>query len=72
MDLSRQWVQVVLRVEVKVDPVVTQCFHVRLAARDDVALGIRGTHIGRVFANDVGDCTLVLSHLLFTLVGGDV
>ncbi len=72
MDLSWERVQVVLGVEVKVDAVVSQCFHVGLAAGNNVTLRVRGAHVGGVLADDVGDSALVLDHLLFTHIGCDI
>ena len=72
LNLGGERVQVVLGVEIKVDAVVAQCFHVGLAARGAVALRVWRAHVGGVFANDVGDCALVLDHLLHALVMGDV
>ncbi len=72
MDLSRQRIQVVLAIQIKVDAVVSQGFHVRLTAGGSVALRVWGAHVGRVFPNDVSDCALVFHHLLFALVGGNV
>ena len=72
LDLCRQRVQVVLSIEIKVDAVVAKGFHVRLAARRGVALGVGRAHIGWVFADDVGKGALVLAHLGFAHIRRDV
>ena len=72
VDLGGEGIEVVLGVEIKVNAMVTQRFHVSLAARGNVTLRVRGAHVGWVFSDDVGDCTLILHHLLHALVVGDV
>ena len=72
VNLCWEWVEVILGVEVKVDPVVAEGFQVGLATRCGAALRIRGSHVGGIFAYDVGDCPLILHHLLHTLVVCDI
>ena len=72
VDLGGERVEIVLSIEVEVDAMVTKCFEVGLAAGDDVALRVRGAHVGGIFADNVGNCALVLHHLLYALVVCDV
>ena len=51
---------------------VAKSFHVRLAAGRRIALGIWRTHVGRIFADNIGECSLVLDHLLLSHVGRDI
>ena len=63
LDVRRQGVQVVLGIEVEVDTVIAQLLHISLATRSRTTLRVGRTHVGRVFANDVGNGALVVSHL---------
>lgn len=65
-------IEIILRVKVKVDPVITECFHVSPAAGLLAALRVWGSHVGWVLSNDVGNCSLVLHHLLLTHIRSNV
>ena len=67
LDIRGQGVQVVLGIEVEVNAVVAQLLHISLAPRSRAALRVGRAHVGRVFANDVGEGTLVVGHLFDTL-----
>ena len=54
----------VTRVDLLGDNVVTKFRHVFLAATGFVALNVRSSHISRVFAEDVGDGSLILLHFV--------
>lgn len=65
-------IEVILGVKVKVDSVITKSLHVRPTAGSLIALRVRGSHVGRVLSDDIGDCSLVLDHLLLTHIRRDV
>lgn len=59
----------ILRVQVEIDPMISQSLHVGVAPRRIVALRIRRPHVGRILADHVGDGSFVLDHLLLPHVG---
>lgn len=69
LDLGGERVEVVLGVEVKVDAVVAQGFHIGLAAGLGGTIRVGRSHVGWVFADYVGEGTLVFDHLLLSQVG---
>jgi len=64
LDLGRKWVQVVLCIEVEVDAMIPECFHICLTARCRIALRIRWAHVRGILSDDISECSLVLDHLL--------
>lgn len=72
LDLGRKWIKVVLRIEIKVNTVIAECFHVCLTTRCRTALRIWWAHVRGILSDDVGECSLVLDHLLLSHVRGDV
>ena len=51
---------------------IAKCFHVCLTSRRGITLGVRWTHVCRIFANDVCESPFVLDHLLLSQVRGDI
>lgn len=70
--LDAVWVEVILGVKIKVNSVVSECLHIGPTAGLLTALRVRGTHVGRVLSNYVGNSALVLHHLLLSHVRSDV
>lgn len=66
LDLRGKRIQVVLGVEIEIYTVVTKSQHVCLATGGCVALGVGWPHIGRILADDIGQCTLIFAHLIVT------
>ena len=68
LNLSRKWIEVVLSIEIEVDAMISEGFHVGLAARRSIALRVWWAHIRGIFADYVGEGSLVLDHLLLSHV----
>ena len=66
LDLGRTWIQVVLGIEIEIDAMITEYFHVRLTARCRIALRVRWAHVRGILSDDVGECSLILNHLLLS------
>ena len=66
LDLSWEWVEVILSVQVKVDTMISKSLHVCLATRCGIALTVRRAHVCRIFPNDVSQRTFVLAHLVLS------
>lgn len=71
VDLRGEEIDRILRVQVEVGSVVSQRLHVGVAARRFVALGIGRPHVRRILADDIGNGSFVLDHLLLAHVGRD-
>lgn len=63
-DVRGEEVHRILRVQVIIDPMVSQSLQVGVASRCIVALGIRRAHVGGILADHIGDGSFVLDHLL--------
>lgn len=72
LDLGRKWIQVVLGIEIEVDAMIPECFHICFTARWRIALRIRWAHVRGILSDDVGERSLVLDHLLLSHIRGDV
>ena len=62
--LDRGRIQVILCIQIKVDPMISKSLHVDPTARFSTALRVRWSHVRRIFPNDVGNRSLVLHHLI--------
>ena len=69
-DLDVGQLVVVVGVEVEVANYVAEVFHSRLAC--GAAGAVRGTHVGRVFSDDVADGHFILDHLVDALLFRDL
>ncbi len=63
LDQGGSRVEIVLSVEIKIDPVVTQRLHVGPAARCFCTIGVRRAHVCRPHSDDVIERHLVFNHL---------
>jgi len=66
LDLGRKWVKVVLRIEIEIDAMIAEYFHVSLTARCRIALRVRWAHVRGILSDDVSECSLILDHLLLS------
>jgi hypothetical protein len=71
LDLFLGKLVVVISIKVERGDDITESLQVSLASRS-VASGVRRTHVGGVFSDDVAKRHFVLDHLVEALLGGDL